>query len=90
MIAEGIETPAQLERLRKLGCGYAQGFLLARPLSPTQVDAMLPAALLPDEATGTADRHNRAPDGAAQSPLRTFAALDASATAVAGRNGGAP
>ena len=31
-IAEGIETPAQLERLRALGCGLGQGFLLGRPL----------------------------------------------------------
>jgi diguanylate cyclase (GGDEF)-like protein len=31
-IAEGIETFAQLERLKALGCGLGQGFLLARPL----------------------------------------------------------
>jgi diguanylate cyclase (GGDEF)-like protein/PAS domain S-box-containing protein len=31
-VAEGIERPAQLERLRELGCDYAQGFLLARPM----------------------------------------------------------
>jgi diguanylate cyclase (GGDEF)-like protein/PAS domain S-box-containing protein len=31
-IAEGIETTAQLERLRGLGCGLGQGFLLGRPL----------------------------------------------------------
>ena len=31
-IAEGIETPTQLERLRELGCPLAQGFLFARPL----------------------------------------------------------
>jgi diguanylate cyclase (GGDEF)-like protein/PAS domain S-box-containing protein len=29
--AEGVETPAQLEDLRRLGCDQAQGFLLARP-----------------------------------------------------------
>ena len=28
-IAEGIERPAQYERLKELGCDYAQGFLLA-------------------------------------------------------------
>jgi diguanylate cyclase (GGDEF)-like protein/PAS domain S-box-containing protein len=31
-IAEGIETEAQLERLRALGCDLGQGFLLGRPL----------------------------------------------------------
>ncbi|MES2715196.1 MAG: EAL domain-containing protein [Pseudomonadota bacterium] len=51
VIAEGIETTAQLDRLRALGCGYAQGFLLARPLSTAQVDAMLPGAPAADAAT---------------------------------------
>jgi|GEM_PF-806546 diguanylate cyclase (GGDEF)-like protein/PAS domain S-box-containing protein len=31
-VAEGIETPTQLERLRELGCPLAQGFLFAPPL----------------------------------------------------------
>jgi predicted signal transduction protein with EAL and GGDEF domain len=31
VIAEGVETVDQLNRLRELGCGYAQGFLLGRP-----------------------------------------------------------
>ena len=32
VVAEGVETPAQLGALRGLGCGFAQGFLLARPM----------------------------------------------------------
>jgi diguanylate cyclase (GGDEF)-like protein len=34
LVAEGIETPEQLERLRALGCSRAQGFLFARPVDP--------------------------------------------------------
>lgn len=31
VIAEGVETPEQLEHLERLGVGFAQGFLLGRP-----------------------------------------------------------
>ena len=32
VVAEGIEGWQQLEKLRQLGCPYAQGFLFARPV----------------------------------------------------------
>jgi diguanylate cyclase (GGDEF)-like protein/PAS domain S-box-containing protein len=32
--AEGIETPAQLDLLRELGCDRGQGWLLGRPVTP--------------------------------------------------------
>jgi len=35
VVAEGIEGWQQLEKLRQLGCGFAQGFLIARP-APAQ------------------------------------------------------
>jgi diguanylate cyclase (GGDEF)-like protein len=44
VIPEGVETEAQLERLRELGCRYAQGFLLARPLPPHELETRLRAA----------------------------------------------
>jgi len=31
VVAEGVETVAQLDRLRELGCEFAQGFLFGRP-----------------------------------------------------------
>ncbi|HEX2072653.1 MAG TPA: EAL domain-containing protein [Geodermatophilus sp.] len=41
VVAEGVETPAQLGALRGLGCGFAQGFLLARPLTVAQLSDLL-------------------------------------------------
>ena len=32
VIAEGVETPAQLERLRAMGCDEYQGYLCSRPV----------------------------------------------------------
>jgi len=33
-VAEGLETPTQLEVLRTLGCDFAQGYYFGRPLPP--------------------------------------------------------
>ena len=41
-VAEGLETPTQLEKLRAIGCDYAQGFLLGRPM-PAEVIGDTPA-----------------------------------------------
>jgi EAL domain-containing protein (putative c-di-GMP-specific phosphodiesterase class I) len=41
VIAEGIEHPRQLMALREMGCGYGQGFLVARPMGAAGVEALL-------------------------------------------------
>lgn len=39
VVAEGIETPAHLQRARDLGCDRAQGYLLGMPMSADEIDA---------------------------------------------------
>jgi diguanylate cyclase (GGDEF)-like protein len=46
--AEGIETLSQLEFLKRANCDLAQGFLIARPMQPEKV-----AAILRSEIAGT-------------------------------------
>ena len=41
VIAEGIEQPRQLAALREMGCGYGQGFLVARPMGAAGVEALI-------------------------------------------------
>jgi EAL domain-containing protein (putative c-di-GMP-specific phosphodiesterase class I) len=41
VVAEGVETAEQLAVLRTLGCDIAQGFLMARPLSPAEITELL-------------------------------------------------
>jgi diguanylate cyclase (GGDEF)-like protein len=40
IVAEGIEQPRQLAELREMGCGYGQGYLVARPMAATSVEAL--------------------------------------------------
>ena len=51
VVAEGIEGWQQLEKLRQLGCPYAQGFLFAKPAPAVQCDRLLNGA--PLDLTGT-------------------------------------
>ncbi|MGD1896857.1 MAG: putative bifunctional diguanylate cyclase/phosphodiesterase [Phormidesmis sp.] len=41
VLAEGIETPEQMNVLNEMGCDYAQGYWFSRPLTVQQVDDML-------------------------------------------------
>jgi diguanylate cyclase (GGDEF)-like protein/PAS domain S-box-containing protein len=38
VLAEGVETPGQLERVSALGCDLYQGYLMSRPISADHVD----------------------------------------------------
>ena len=41
VVAEGIETAAQMDQLREMGCTLGQGFHLAAPLSGVDASALL-------------------------------------------------
>jgi EAL domain-containing protein (putative c-di-GMP-specific phosphodiesterase class I) len=46
-VAEGIERPEQHQQLKQLGCTYAQGFLLAKPMSIDHVRQLINATPVP-------------------------------------------
>jgi EAL domain-containing protein (putative c-di-GMP-specific phosphodiesterase class I) len=41
VVVEGVETPAQLDYVRSLGCEQAQGFLISPPLPAADLPAWL-------------------------------------------------
>ncbi|MEJ6480829.1 EAL domain-containing protein [Nostoc punctiforme UO1] len=46
VVAEGIETPQQLQWLQELGCEFGQGYLFSKPLSHQTVEALLTNKIL--------------------------------------------
>ena len=50
VVAEGVEDPAAWNLLRRLGCDFAQGYLISPPLAPSEVPGFVRQAnqLLPD------------------------------------------
>jgi hypothetical protein len=41
VVAEGVETEAQLALLRELGCDFAQGYLLSRPIPADEFERFM-------------------------------------------------
>jgi diguanylate cyclase (GGDEF)-like protein len=66
VLAEGVETSAELDALRELGCDLVQGFLIGRPVPPEDALALATSALSADEVssrTGSPDPSPSASDG---------------------------
>jgi len=41
VIAEGVETASQLQRLKEMGCEFVQGNYIAKPLTPAAASKLL-------------------------------------------------
>ncbi|NPV86877.1 MAG: EAL domain-containing protein [Anaerolineae bacterium] len=41
VIAEGVETPEELHKLKELGCGYAQGFLISAAVGSLEAEKLI-------------------------------------------------
>jgi diguanylate cyclase (GGDEF)-like protein len=54
VVAEGVEDQSQLHDLAMLGCGYAQGYALARPLTVDRMSALVDAGSYVDRAEAPA------------------------------------
>jgi EAL domain-containing protein (putative c-di-GMP-specific phosphodiesterase class I) len=48
VIAEGVETLAQLTFLKLHGCGEGQGYFLSRPMAPEEVGKLFKADVRAD------------------------------------------
>ncbi len=55
VVAEGIEQPRQLAELREMGCGYGQGFLVARPMAAPGVEALIRTGVA-EAGSGSTDK----------------------------------
>jgi diguanylate cyclase (GGDEF)-like protein len=71
VVAEGVETSAQVDALRALGCDEAQGYYYARPQAADRIDALLSQPRL-DGDRARAPR----PEGAAEWGSGTIVIVD--------------
>ncbi len=60
LVAEGMETAAQTNELRRLGCSVGQGFHFAPPLGAADVQQLLVAGACTDLGAALAEREARA------------------------------
>lgn len=70
VVAEGVETQAQLDILRRLGCDELQGFLFARPMPARHLQAWLQGHDVVVDREGFADSDFQAGDPEPVSPVR--------------------
>jgi diguanylate cyclase (GGDEF)-like protein len=61
VISEGVETHAQLQILRSLGCEYVQGYLLSKPLTSVEVEEIMALQMKP-ATEESASEERRLPD----------------------------
>jgi EAL domain-containing protein (putative c-di-GMP-specific phosphodiesterase class I) len=84
VVAEGIETEAQFEILRTMGCDVGQGYLFARPLPEAEA-----ARLLGPGRSSVSTRATAAVVSGATKPARGAARVRASRTLVPAERGAA-
>jgi len=85
VVAEGIETEAQFEILRAMGCDVGQGYLFARPLPEPEA-----TRLLAPGRSSASTRATAAVVGGATKPVRGAARVRASRALVRVEGGAAP
>jgi len=61
VVAEGIETAEQLERVQALGCDLGQGYYFAQPLDAEAFGAFLSANTAANQPTSARNRHQEQP-----------------------------
>jgi len=52
VIAEGIDTPRQLERVLELGCEFGQGYYFSQPLEAKAVQQFVRQQIIPVKKSG--------------------------------------
>jgi EAL domain-containing protein (putative c-di-GMP-specific phosphodiesterase class I) len=56
VVAEGVETPEQAERLKAFGCKYGQGFLFSKPVPAPEVELLFGERRISYESSGGVTR----------------------------------